>query len=106
MICICQIIVRFLLCLAACDTHTVQLTDEVITSLLDTNLKSVIYAFKYGLPAIKESGGKGSIVVNTSCMGSVVTANPGFQTGAVYAATKSAADTLVKYAVSATSCIY
>lgn len=42
--------------------------------------------------------GGGSIIVNTSSMGTRVTALPGMIGGSVYAASKAGADVLMKYA--------
>ena len=43
-------------------------------------------------------GGKGSIIVNTSALGSRVPDAPAMRGAAVYAATKAGADMLMKYA--------
>lgn len=45
-----------------------------------------------------KSGDKGSIIVNSSCSGSRVSTQPVMRGGSVYAATKAAADMLMKYA--------
>jgi NAD(P)-dependent dehydrogenase (short-subunit alcohol dehydrogenase family) len=52
------------------------------------------------MPAIEKSGGKGSILVNSSCAGSRASANPNFRTGGAYAASKAAANMFAQYAVS------
>ncbi|CAM9680140.1 unnamed protein product [Choristocarpus tenellus] len=67
---------------------------EMYDSIFNSNLKSVIFGLKYQIPAIGKRG-KGSIVVNTSIMGSKVTT--AFSGASMYAASKSAADTIVKY---------
>jgi hypothetical protein len=51
-------------CLCSCFL-CVQLTEEALDRVLATNTKSVAFAFKYQLPAIEKSGGKGSMLVNT-----------------------------------------
>lgn len=48
------------------------------------------------IPAMAKSGNKGSIIVNSSALGSRVSA--GFRGAGVYAATKAGADMLMKYA--------
>jgi NAD(P)-dependent dehydrogenase (short-subunit alcohol dehydrogenase family) len=78
----------------------VQFTEEALDRILATNTKSVAFAFKYQLPAIEKSGGKGSILVNSSCAGSRASANLNFRTGGAYAASKAAASMLAQYAVS------
>jgi short chain dehydrogenase len=76
-----------------------QMTDEHMDSILSTNFKSVAFAFKYQLPAIEKSGGKGSVLVTSSGAGIRATANAftGFE---VYAASKAAVNMLTQYAVS------
>jgi NAD(P)-dependent dehydrogenase (short-subunit alcohol dehydrogenase family) len=79
----------------------VQFSEEALDRVLATNTKSVAFAFKYQLPAIEKSGGKGSIVVNTSCAGTRGSANPVIcRENAVYAASKAAANMLMQYAAS------
>jgi NAD(P)-dependent dehydrogenase (short-subunit alcohol dehydrogenase family) len=91
-----------------CETALcVQLTEEALDRVLATNTKSVAFAFKYQLPAIEKSGGKGSMLVNSSSTGSRATAK--WRGGGVYAASKAAANMLAQYAVShnqMTSCIF
>jgi NAD(P)-dependent dehydrogenase (short-subunit alcohol dehydrogenase family) len=77
-----------------------ELDEDLLDKLLATNVKGVTYAFQYQLPAIEKSGGKGSILVNSSCAGSRATANPDLRSGGVYAASKAAANMLAQYAVS------
>jgi NAD(P)-dependent dehydrogenase (short-subunit alcohol dehydrogenase family) len=79
-----------------------QVTDALIDNIFDTNVKSVAFAFKHQLPAIEKSGGKGSVVVNTSIMGSTATTQENFHGAGLYSASKAAADMLTKYAVSST----
>jgi NAD(P)-dependent dehydrogenase (short-subunit alcohol dehydrogenase family) len=86
----------------------VQLTEEMLDSVLATNTKGVAFAFKYQLPAIEKSGGKGSVLVNSSCAGTRATANEKWRSATsqkwhsagVYAASKAAANLLAQYAVS------
>jgi NAD(P)-dependent dehydrogenase (short-subunit alcohol dehydrogenase family) len=80
----------------------VQVTDELMDSVLNTNVKSVAFAFKHQLPAIEKSGGKGSVVVNTSIMGVTATTQEAFHGAGVYSASKAAANMLTQYAVSST----
>ena len=71
-------------------------TEEQVDGMIDTNLKSVVWALKYLMPAMKESSGKGSIIVTTSCMGE--NARNDFAGSGLYSATKAAANMVVKYA--------
>ncbi|KAG5175204.1 short-chain dehydrogenase/reductase SDR [Tribonema minus] len=71
---------------------------SMLDKLYDVNVKGVAYALKYQLPAIEKSGGKGSVVINSSCAGSTVTAFPIFKGNGPYASTKAAVDILMKYA--------
>lgn len=74
----------------------VELTSEDIDSTFNSNFKSVVYGLKYSLPAMAKSPNNGSVIVNTSAMGSVARANV---TGvSMYSAAKAAADMLVKCA--------
>ncbi|CAM9188291.1 unnamed protein product [Sphacelaria rigidula] len=73
-----------------------EMTDEMATSLLDINLKSLIFCFKYEIPAMAKSGDKGSIIVNSSSMG--IRASAMFKTAGVYSASKAGANMLVQYA--------
>eukprot|EP00953_Heterococcus_sp_UTEX-ZZ885_P037507 19267-Heterococcus_DN1.PRE.2 len=50
-----------------------EVTDDLMDTVFNTNIKSVAFAFKHPLPAIEKSGGKGSVVVNTSIMGVTAT---------------------------------
>jgi NAD(P)-dependent dehydrogenase (short-subunit alcohol dehydrogenase family) len=77
-----------------------QVTDEIIDTVFNTNVKSVAFAFKHQLPAIEKSGGKGSVVVNTSVMGITATTQDSFHGAGIYSASKSAANMLTQYAVS------
>lgn len=74
----------------------VELVSEDIDSVFDSNFKSVAWGLKHVLPAMKASPNKGSVVVNTSVMGSYAKAN--FIGTSIYSASKAAADMLVKYA--------
>eukprot|EP00611_Tribonema_gayanum_P009850 TRINITY_DN1972_c0_g1_i2.p1 TRINITY_DN1972_c0_g1~~TRINITY_DN1972_c0_g1_i2.p1 ORF type:complete len:257 (-),score=101.58 TRINITY_DN1972_c0_g1_i2:431-1201(-) len=75
-----------------------EVTKTILDELYDTNVKGVAYALKYQLAAIEKSGGKGSVVINSSCAGGNVTAFPVFRSNGPYASTKAAADILMKYA--------
>eukprot|EP00953_Heterococcus_sp_UTEX-ZZ885_P027154 14608-Heterococcus_DN1.PRE.1 len=75
-----------------------EVTDEIIDTVFNTNVKSVAFAFKYQLPAIEKSGGKGSVVVNTSVMGITATTQDSFHGAGIYSASKSAANMLTQYA--------
>jgi NAD(P)-dependent dehydrogenase (short-subunit alcohol dehydrogenase family) len=75
-------------------------TDDLLDTILTTNTKSVAFAFKYQLPAMEKSGGKGSIAVNTAGLGTRATASAFFRGTGVYAASKAAANMLTQYAVS------
>eukprot|EP00904_Undaria_pinnatifida_P012052 jgi/Undpi1/7978/HiC_scaffold_24.g10450.m1 len=74
------------------------ITDEAASKMIDVNFKSLVFCFKYQIPAMAKSGDKGSIIVNSSCSGSRVSTQPVMRGGSVYAATKAAADMLMKYA--------
>lgn len=67
-----------------------------VDTMMNLNVKSVVWALKYLLPAMKDNVNGGSIVVNTSCMGSVARVN--LAGSGLYSASKAAADMLVKYA--------
>eukprot|EP00953_Heterococcus_sp_UTEX-ZZ885_P002423 1816-Heterococcus_DN1.PRE.3 len=75
-----------------------QITEEMLDSVLATNVKSVAFAFKYQLPAIEKSGGKGSVLVTSSCAGMRASGSSKLRSGAVYAASKAAANMLTQYA--------
>ncbi|KAG5185353.1 short-chain dehydrogenase/reductase SDR [Tribonema minus] len=53
-----------------------EVTGTMLDELYDTNVKGVAYALKHQLAAIERSGGNGSVVINSSCAGSNVTAFP------------------------------
>mmetsp|Transcript_14183 Transcript_14183/g.26539 ORF Transcript_14183/g.26539 Transcript_14183/m.26539 type:complete len:255 (+) Transcript_14183:85-849(+) len=74
----------------------VELKNEDIDSMFDSNFKSVVFGLKYILPAMKKSPGKGSVIVNTSIMSSVARAP--FSGASMYSASKAAVEMLVKYA--------
>jgi NAD(P)-dependent dehydrogenase (short-subunit alcohol dehydrogenase family) len=82
----------------------VQVTEEKLDLILATNVKSVAFAFKYQLPAIAKSGGKGSMLVTSSSAGARGRADPFFKSFCLYAATKAAATMLTQYAVSVAFC--
>jgi NAD(P)-dependent dehydrogenase (short-subunit alcohol dehydrogenase family) len=77
-----------------------QITDEFLDKVLATNVKSVAFAFKYQLPAIEKSGGKGSVLVTSSGLGARASAASFFRGNSVYAASKAAVNMLAQYAVS------
>ncbi|CAN0041370.1 unnamed protein product, partial [Ascophyllum nodosum] len=59
---------------------------------------SLVFCFKYQIPAMAKSGNKGSIIVDSSIAASRVTASPSAAGVGVYAASKAGADMLMKYA--------
>eukprot|EP00178_Gracilaria_changii_P010858 TRINITY_DN31431_c0_g1_i1.p1 TRINITY_DN31431_c0_g1~~TRINITY_DN31431_c0_g1_i1.p1 ORF type:complete len:253 (-),score=50.94 TRINITY_DN31431_c0_g1_i1:51-809(-) len=68
------------------------------TTAFDTNVKSVVLSFKYFLPLIqKYASGTGSIVVTSSTVADSFK-DPFAGGSGIYPATKSAVDTIVKYA--------
>jgi NAD(P)-dependent dehydrogenase (short-subunit alcohol dehydrogenase family) len=79
--------------------YFVQVTEADLHKAFSLNANSVALGFKYQLAAIEKSGGNGSIVVNTSVAASYVSTLPLFAGNGIYAASKSAADTITKYAV-------
>ena len=74
----------------------VDTTDEAMDGLINLNMKSVVYGLKHSLPALKASPNKGSVVVNSSVMGSM--ARGAFPGWSMYAATKAAAEMMVRFA--------
>jgi NAD(P)-dependent dehydrogenase (short-subunit alcohol dehydrogenase family) len=75
-----------------------KITSEQVDSLLDTNVKSIVYGLKYQLPALGKSASKeqwGVIVNNSSAISTL--SKQGWEGSALYAASKSAVDTLTKY---------
>ncbi|CBN74952.1 short-chain dehydrogenase/reductase SDR [Ectocarpus siliculosus] len=73
--------------------------EDTIDDLLNINVKSLAWCFKYQIPAMKDSaGGKGSIIVNTSSTALRPSASPGMTGSGMYAASKAAAELLMKYA--------
>eukprot|EP00903_Cladosiphon_okamuranus_P013047 g12171.t1 len=75
------------------------ITEESVDKSLSVNVKSLAFCFKYQIPAMAASAhGKGSIIVNTSVCGLRPTVNPVFTGAGMYAATKAAAEMLMKYA--------
>ncbi|KAG5180397.1 short-chain dehydrogenase/reductase SDR [Tribonema minus] len=75
-----------------------QVTEELFNKIFDANVKSVAFGLKHVLPAIERSGGGGSVVVNSSCMGLRAPANPTFTGAGLYAGSKAAADMIMRYA--------
>lgn len=73
--------------------------EDVITDILNINVKSVIYGFKAVIPAMRktvgENGPTGSIVVNSSCMGTTVIGSKSAGAG-VYSASKAFVNSLVE----------
>ncbi|CAM9874746.1 unnamed protein product [Ectocarpus sp. 13 AM-2016] len=75
------------------------MTKDSLDSLLDVNVKSLAWCFKYQIPAMASTaGGKGSIIVNTSGTAIRTSTVPAMSGVAMYAATKAAAEMLMKYA--------
>ncbi|CAM9891665.1 unnamed protein product [Ectocarpus sp. 6 AP-2014] len=75
------------------------ITEDTIDDLLNINVKSLAWCFKYQIPAMKNTaGGKGSIIVNTSSTALRTSALPGMAGGGMYSASKAAAEMLMKYA--------
>eukprot|EP00873_Tetraselmis_striata_P005099 jgi/Tetstr1/425363/TSEL_015811.t1 len=74
------------------STSLTEVTEEQINTQLDVNVKSVIYGFKYLLPAMKG----GSIVVNSSVLSARTPA--GMPGAGLYNASKAAVDALVRSA--------
>ncbi|CAM9389804.1 unnamed protein product [Ectocarpus sp. 4 AP-2014] len=75
------------------------ITEDTIDDLLNINVKSLAWCFKYQIPAMKSTaGGKGSIIVNTSSTALRTTALPGMAGAGMYSASKAAAEMLMKYA--------
>lgn len=73
-----------------------KIEDDMVSRVLDTNVKSVVWLLKYEIPAMAATPGKnGSIIVNSSVMSQ--RAQVKFKTSGLYAASKAAADMLVKY---------
>jgi len=76
-------------------------SDSDIEDVLNVNVKGVVYALRYLLPAIKETvgteGATGSIVINSSCMGSTVI-GPKSAGAAIYSASKAFVNSLVETA--------
>lgn len=66
-----------------------------------SNMKGVIYAMRYAIPAIKntigENGPTGSVVVNSSCMGQAVIGPKSAGSG-IYSASKAFVNSLVETA--------
>lgn len=78
-----------------------QAEDDDIDAVIDVNIKGIIYGLKFVLPAIAETVGSegptGSVVVNSSCMGSTVIA-PKSIGSSLYAASKAFVNSLVQTA--------
>eukprot|EP00191_Tetraselmis_sp_GSL018_P016959 CAMPEP_0177592984 /NCGR_PEP_ID=MMETSP0419_2-20121207/8867_1 /TAXON_ID=582737 /ORGANISM="Tetraselmis sp., Strain GSL018" /LENGTH=262 /DNA_ID=CAMNT_0019083919 /DNA_START=155 /DNA_END=940 /DNA_ORIENTATION=- len=70
--------------------------EDQVDTLLNTNVKSVVFALKYLLPVMEPLGKKASIVVTSSSVSGKATAAA--QGLGVYSASKAAVDMLVKYA--------
>ncbi|CAN0276227.1 unnamed protein product [Ascophyllum nodosum] len=75
-----------------------EVTEDMASMIFDINLKSLVFCFKYQIPAMAKSGNKGSIIVDSSSMVSRVSALPFAMGGGVYAASKAGANMLMKYA--------
>jgi len=78
-----------------------EVDDQAIEDTLNVNVKGVIYALRYVVPAIKktvgEEGPTGSIVVNSSTMGETVIAPKSVGSG-IYSASKAFVNSLVQTA--------
>jgi NAD(P)-dependent dehydrogenase (short-subunit alcohol dehydrogenase family) len=79
-------------------------TDDSFDKIFHTNSKSVAFALKHCLPAIEQSGGNGSIVVNSSIASRTVCAKALYYM--LYAASKAANNMMVQYAVRLYSTCY
>ena len=90
-----QLDVAFINAGSIANCKLTEVTEDHLDSMLGGNLKSVVWALKYVLPAMAKSPNQGSVIVNTSCMGA--TARIDFAGSSLYSATKAAADMLVKY---------
>lgn len=70
-----------------------------IDALVDINMKGVLYALRFAVPAIKETVGEdgptGSIVINSSCMGDAVIGPKSAGSG-VYSASKAFVNSIVE----------
>lgn len=75
------------------------ITEADVNKMLDSNLKSVIYGLKYQLPAMAKSASKDNwaVIINNSSVLSTRIKSPAVNGMAVYAATKSAVDTLTRF---------
>ncbi|CAN0123925.1 unnamed protein product, partial [Scytosiphon promiscuus] len=70
-----------------------------IDDLLNVHVKSLAFCFKYQIPAMAESAeGKGSIIVCTSSMALRTPTATNMKSSGMYAASKAAAEMLMKYA--------
>ncbi|CAM9781072.1 unnamed protein product [Ascophyllum nodosum] len=75
-----------------------KITEDMTSKVFDINLKSLVFCFKYQIPAMAKSGNKGSIIVDSSCVASRASALPLAAGAGVYAASKAGANMLMKYA--------
>eukprot|EP00904_Undaria_pinnatifida_P012051 jgi/Undpi1/7977/HiC_scaffold_24.g10449.m1 len=75
-----------------------EITEESASKMIDVNFKSLVFCFKYQIPAMAKCGRKGSIIVDSSCAGSRASSLPAMKGLGIYAATKAGADMLAKYA--------
>jgi len=76
-------------------------SDSDIEDVLNVNVKGVVYALRYILPAIKDTvgdeGATGSVVINSSCMGHAVISPKSAGSG-IYSASKAFVNSLVETA--------
>lgn len=79
---------------SACSYEDME--EDAFNNMFNLNVKSVAFGIKYTMAAMKQTGTKGSIVVNSSVMGVKVTAKAAGS--ALYSASKAAVDRLVQYA--------
>eukprot|EP00903_Cladosiphon_okamuranus_P014875 g13774.t1 len=74
------------------------MNEEAIDALLGVHVKSVAWGLQYQIPAIAAStGGKGSIIINTSVSGIRPYKMSAMGHGGIYSASKAAAEMLMKY---------
>ncbi|CAM9633394.1 unnamed protein product, partial [Hapterophycus canaliculatus] len=76
-----------------------EISEGDIDALLNVNVKSLAFCFKYQIPAMAKSAeGKGSIIVCSSSTALRPPAAAGMRSGGMYSASKAAAEMLMKYA--------
>ncbi|CAM9674193.1 unnamed protein product, partial [Hapterophycus canaliculatus] len=81
------------------STTFADITEGDVDDILRVNVKSLAFCFKYQIPAMAESAeGKGSIIVCSSSMALRTPTAAGMRSSGMYAASKAAAEMLMKYA--------